>query len=43
MLPKPEELEEKLDPRVKMTRSLILQAFEQLLAEKDSNLFPYRM
>ena len=34
MLPNPKELEEKLDPRVKRTRSLILQAFEQLLAEK---------
>ncbi|MEP7137176.1 MAG: TetR family transcriptional regulator [Chloroflexota bacterium] len=31
MLPK---LEEKLDPRVKRTRSLILQSFEGLLAEK---------
>jgi AcrR family transcriptional regulator len=31
MLPK----EEKLDRRVKRTRSLILQSFEQLLAEKD--------
>lgn len=31
MLPKPEE---KLDPRVKRTRSLILQAFSDLLAEK---------
>ena len=34
MSPNPKELEEKLDPRVKRTRSLILQAFEQLLAEK---------
>jgi AcrR family transcriptional regulator len=34
MSPNPKELEEKLDPRVKRTRSLILQAFEELLAEK---------
>ncbi len=34
MSPNPKELQEKLDPRVKRTRSLILQAFEQLLAEK---------
>jgi AcrR family transcriptional regulator len=34
MSPNRKELEEKLDPRVKRTRSLILQAFEQLLAEK---------
>jgi AcrR family transcriptional regulator len=32
MLPKPKE--EKLDPRVKRTRNLILQAFSELLAEK---------
>jgi AcrR family transcriptional regulator len=30
----PNELEEKLDPRIKRTRSLILQAFSELLAEK---------
>ena len=34
MLSNPKE-EEKLDPRVKRTRSLILQAFEELLAEKN--------
>lgn len=34
MLPNPKELEEKLDPRVKRTRGLILQSFESLLAEK---------
>jgi AcrR family transcriptional regulator len=34
MLSNPKELEEKLDPRVKRTRSLILQAFYSLLAEK---------
>ena len=34
MSPNPKELEEKLDRRVKRTRSLILQGFEQLLAEK---------
>lgn len=34
MLPNPKELEEKLDPRVKRTRGLILQSFEVLLAEK---------
>ena len=34
MSPNSKELEEKLDPRAKRTRSLILQAFEQLLAEK---------
>ncbi len=34
MLSNPKELEEKLDPRVKRTRSLILQSFESLLAEK---------
>jgi AcrR family transcriptional regulator len=34
MSPNPRELEEKLDPRVKRTRNLILRAFEQLLAEK---------
>jgi AcrR family transcriptional regulator len=32
----PKELEEKLDPRVKRTRSLILQAFGELLAAKGS-------
>ena len=30
----PREPEEKLDSRVKRTRSLILEAFEQFLAEK---------
>lgn len=35
MSPNPKELEEKLDPRVKRTRSLILQAFGELLAEKS--------
>lgn len=35
MLPNPKEMEEKLDPRVKRTRSLILQAFYDLLAEKN--------
>ena len=34
MLPNPKE-EEKLDPRVKRTRGLILQAFGELLAEKN--------
>ena len=34
MLSNPKELEEKLDPRVKRTRSLILRSFESLLAEK---------
>lgn len=34
MLQNPKELEEKLDPRVKRTRSLILTSFESLLAEK---------
>jgi AcrR family transcriptional regulator len=34
MSPNPKELEEKLDPRVKRTRSLILRSFESLLAEK---------
>lgn len=34
MSPNPKELEEKLDPRVKRTRSLILQAFMELLPEK---------
>ena len=34
MSPNSKELEEKLDPRVKRTRSLILQAFGELLAEK---------
>ena len=33
MLPNPRE-EEKLDPRVKRTRNLILTSFESLLAEK---------
>ena len=35
MLPNPKEMEEKLDPRVKRTRSLILQSFGDLLAEKS--------
>jgi AcrR family transcriptional regulator len=35
MLSNPKELEEKLDPRVKRTRNLILQAFDSLLAEKN--------
>jgi AcrR family transcriptional regulator len=34
MLSNPRETEERLDPRVKRTRNLILGAFEQLLAEK---------
>lgn len=34
MLPNPKELDEKLDPRVRRTRGLILGAFESLLAEK---------
>ncbi|MBI2333982.1 MAG: TetR family transcriptional regulator [Chloroflexi bacterium] len=34
MSPNPKELEEKLDPRVKRTRGLILQSFDSLLAEK---------
>jgi AcrR family transcriptional regulator len=34
MLSNPKELEEKLDPRVKRTRGLILRSFESLLAEK---------
>ena len=34
MSPNPKELEEKLDPRVKRTRNLILEAFNGLLAEK---------
>jgi len=34
MSPNPKELEEKLDPRVKRTRNLILDAFSSLLAEK---------
>jgi hypothetical protein len=34
MSPNSKELEEKLDPRVKRTRSLILQAFGELLTEK---------
>ncbi|MEW6085519.1 MAG: TetR/AcrR family transcriptional regulator [Chloroflexota bacterium] len=34
MSPNPREVEEKLDPRVKRTRSLILQAFMELLPEK---------
>jgi AcrR family transcriptional regulator len=33
MLPNPKELEEKLDPRVKRTRGLILDSFSILLAE----------
>jgi AcrR family transcriptional regulator len=35
MLSNPKEMEDKLDPRVKRTRSLILGAFEDLLAEKN--------
>ena len=35
MLFNPKEMEEKLDPRVKRTRGLILRAFEDLLAEKN--------
>jgi AcrR family transcriptional regulator len=35
MLPTPKEMEEKLDPRVKRTRRLIVHAFEDLLAEKN--------
>ncbi len=35
MLPFPKEADEKLDPRVKRTRSLILASFESLLAEKN--------
>jgi AcrR family transcriptional regulator len=35
MLSNPKEMEEKIDPRVKRTRSLILRAFEELLAEKN--------
>ena len=34
MLPIPKEAEEKLDPRIRRTRSLILASFESLLAEK---------
>lgn len=34
MLSNPKEIEEKLDPRVKRTRKLILGAFEQLLTEE---------
>ena len=34
MLSNPKEVEEKLDPRVKRTRGLILRSFEGLLAEK---------
>jgi AcrR family transcriptional regulator len=34
MLSNPKEMEEKLDPRVKRTRNLILQSFSDLLAEK---------
>lgn len=34
MLPNPKEVEEKLDPRVKRTRKLILDSFESLLAVK---------
>jgi len=34
MSPNPKELEEKLDPRTQRTRSLILQAFTDLLTEK---------
>lgn len=35
MLPNPKEIEEKLDPRVRRTRGLILSSFESLLAEKN--------
>ena len=35
MLSNPKEMEEKLDPRVKRTRGLILRSFEDLLAEKN--------
>jgi AcrR family transcriptional regulator len=35
MLPNPKEMEEKLDPRVKRTRSLIMKAFGEFLAEKS--------
>src|SRR5262245_40855345 len=35
MLSNPKEMEEKLDPRVKRTRRLILQSFSDLLAEKS--------
>lgn len=35
MLPNPKELDEKLDPRIKRTRGLILSSFESLLAEKN--------
>ena len=35
MLPNPKEMEEKLDPRIKRTRNLILQAFYDLLAKKN--------
>ena len=35
MLPTSKELEEKLDPRVKRTRRLIVHAFEDLLTEKN--------
>lgn len=35
MLSNPKEMEEKLDPRVKRTRSLILKSFNDLLAEKS--------
>lgn len=34
MLPDPKQAEEELDPRVRRSRSLILSAFESLLAEK---------
>jgi AcrR family transcriptional regulator len=35
MLSNPKEIEENLDPRVKRTRRMILQAFGELLAEKN--------
>lgn len=35
MLSNPKEMEERLDPRVKRTRALILRSFEDLLAEKN--------
>jgi AcrR family transcriptional regulator len=35
MLPNPKQMDENLDPRVKRTRSLILESFGSLLAEKN--------
>ncbi|KXK13157.1 MAG: TetR family transcriptional regulator [Chloroflexi bacterium OLB14] len=35
MLPNPKQMDETLDPRVKRTRSLILESFGSLLAEKN--------